>query len=111
MQLSINLTSVSLSEIASLNFRLSQTQLVQSLFDFQSGTGDNVYEAVQHIVSIDSDTAIVTATIILVARPPDVDYPIEIDMNIRALLLSSAGDTVTATSLARGTIMRVPGMC
>ena len=111
MQLGINLNSVSLPDVTSLNFRLSQSQLVQNLFEFQGGTSENQIEAVDHIQMIDSDTARVDAAIILVAFPPDTYYPIDIHMNIRALLVSSTGGSVIETSQAIGSIVRAPGMC
>ena len=111
MQLSINLNSISLPDVTSLNFRLSQSQLVQNLFEFQGGTSENQIEAVDHIQMIDSNTARVGAAIILVAHPPDTYYPIDIHMTIRALLVSATGGSVIETSQATGSIVRATGMC
>ncbi|CAI8039724.1 hypothetical protein GBAR_LOCUS22137, partial [Geodia barretti] len=74
----------------SLNFRLSQSQLVQNLFEFQGGTSENQIEAVDLIQMIDSNTARVGVAIILVAHPPDTYYPIDIHMTIRALLVAQS---------------------
>ena len=111
IQLSINLNSTSLSSVTSLNFWLSQTQLVQDLFEFQNGTSENEFEAVEHIIElVDSSTATVDVAVVLVALPPDMYYPIDIHMEIRALLVSLTGSSVANVTEAVGSILHVQGM-
>lgn len=110
IQLSINLNSISLSSVTSLNFRLSQTQLVQDLFEFQNGTSENEFEAVEHIQLDDSSTATVDVAVVLVALPLDMYYPLDIHMEIRALLVFLTGSSVANVTEAVGSILHVQGM-
>ena len=110
LQLSINLNRVSPSDIIALTFGFSQSQLVQELFEFENGESDNEFEARDHVHTLDTNTGIVDAAIILVALPDTAHYPVNLHMSIRVLLLyinasSGAMDSKLAEAEAVGSIV------
>ena len=114
MQLSINLNRVSPSDILSLRFGLSQTQLVQGLFEFEGGDSENELEARNNMQLVDADTGIVEAAIVLVALPNDAHYPVELHLNVRVLLLyfSDTGGPIESeltSAVAVGSIVKAQG--
>ena len=110
VQLSINLSTVPLSDIDDITFRFYQTQLVQELFDFKNGDDDtNILEATDLVESAGDDTGIVDATIVLVNLPDESDYPIELDMTISVTLLYSDNIVESTTAKAVGSIVLAPG--
>ena len=113
MQLSINMSTIALSDIVEVTFSFFQTQQVQDLFEFADGDDEDQYVATDHIESLNG---IINAYIVLVALPNDVHYPIDIDMTVSVHLIymaSSDGGIAVASTTAKavGTIVLAPGMC
>lgn len=108
MELSINLDTVTVSDIDEIRFRFFQNALVQNLFEFENGTEMNIFVATDYVQSTDDETGIVSATILLVTLPEADEYPIEIDMTLSVLIYAnSLVNTVTAKAV--GSIVLAPG--
>ena len=110
LQLSINLSTVPLSDIDDIAFHFYQTQLVQELFEFENGDdGTNTLTATDLVQSAGDDIGIVDVKIILANLPDESDYPIELDMTISVTLLYSSNIVVSMMAKAVGSIVLAPG--
>ena len=109
MQLSINQNTVTLQDIDEITFSFSQTRLVQDLFEFKHGGGENQFIATNHAQNVSVDTAVVNATILLIALPNKTYYPIDIDMTLSVFLVHSNDQFTTTKARAVGSIVLAPG--
>lgn len=114
MQLSVNTSTLPLSDIVEITFSFSQTQLVQSLFEFEHGDGENQYVATNDIISLEADTGVVSTSIVLVTLPNDAYYPIDIDMTVSVHIIYTDGSpggyaVKSMTVKAVGSIVLAPG--
>ena len=99
-----------------ISIRLNQNQLIQNLFEFEGGTGDDSLTILYSEFQVIGDVRVYNTSINLVENPTtefpivnDDNYPVHIDLRITFALLTIDFDAVEESARGIGTIQLAPG--
>ena len=104
----------SIEALLDLTITLSQSSVINLIFEFENKTRDDTITITDKLVDI-GDVYVFDATINLVFDPSTVftesDYPVNLNMPISLVALYSPNTALQTVSMGTGQILNAPGKC